>query len=61
MLRYKIEVTVKWKDIFSFKIKKCPIGESKRFQTLWIWAILPVTCTALGDLHIYTKHILAYN
>ena len=22
---------------------------------------LAVTCTALGDLHIYTKHILAHN
>ena len=34
MLRDKIEVTVKWKDAFSLKIKNCVIGYSKRFQTL---------------------------
>ena len=39
----------------------CVICKSKRFQTFWIWSILPVTCTALGYLHIKTKHILAYD
>ena len=29
-----IQVTVKWKDTFSFKIQICVIGLSKRFQTL---------------------------
>ena len=26
-----------------------------------MWSILPVTCSALGDLHTYTKHILAHD
>ena len=34
MLIDKIEVTVKWKDAFSLKIKICVIGKSKCFQTL---------------------------
>ena len=32
--RDKIEVTVKWRDAFSLKIKLCVIGYCKRFQTL---------------------------
>ena len=28
---------------------------------LFTCIMLPVTCTALGDLHIYTKHILAHD
>ena len=38
------------------RIKMCVIR-----QTPWKWSILPVTCSALGDLHIYTKHILAHD
>ena len=44
-----------------FKIKTCVIRYSKRFQTPWKWSILPVTCSALGDLNIYTKHIFAHD
>ena len=36
--------------------------ERLEFRTnLFIEYILPVTCTAFGDLHIYSKHILAYD
>ena len=38
------------------KIKICVIR-----LTPWKWSILPVTCSALGDLHFYTKHILAHD
>ena len=61
MMRDKIKVTVKWNDAFSSKIKICVIGQSKHFQTLWIWSIMPVTCPALGDLNIYTKQISSWS
>ena len=43
------------------KIKICVIRLCKHFQPPWKWSILPAACTALGDLHIHTKHILAHD
>ena len=46
----------KQKDAFDFDDKN--LGNS--LNTLKV-KHLPVTCSALGDLHIYTKHILAHD
>ena len=58
MLRDKREVTVKREDSFRLKIKKCVLAKldvSKHVEQE-ASCQLPVC-----DLHIYTKHILAYD
>ena len=57
MLRDKIEVTVKGKDAFSFINKELCNLLNYTFP-IYIWSNRQVTCTALDDLHIYSKHIL---
>ena len=53
----------KWKDAFDFKNKKkiCNLLKSTFLNTLKVKHLSIYLYTALGDLHIYTKHILGHD